>query len=415
VEHRVRVCALQELSTADVAAWERLEERALEPNAYLSPSFVLPAMRHLDHGARVLAFLVERGRRPDVELVGLALLRPAWPVRRLPLPHLGAYASRHSFLGGLLLDRGCPAAALDALFGAVRRRCWRWHGLILGRTWGDGAQAQLLRDWGECTRSTVQPLDVRERAVLRLPVDAEAHLAALSGSLRSNIKRRMRRLREQGRVEWRVSPPGAVPESMIDAFLSLEHRGWKGSAGSSLRSDPAQEAFFREVVHRFSARGRAMFTQIELDGRVIASTSNFLSGNAGFAFKVGWDPEYAKLSPGVLCEAEFLRAARTACPGLTFMDSGAEPGSYMDEIWTERRRMQTTTIALSPLARLAVAAIGELRQRRTAARARQPAPPSDAPPSVGGNASPERGGEPEGDEVAPMGMAAGPKRAVQTA
>jgi CelD/BcsL family acetyltransferase involved in cellulose biosynthesis len=364
VDCHVRIRELRELSSGDIASWGHLEDRALEPNAYLSSRFVVPAIRHLDPDGRVLVFLVERRARAMAELVGLALLCQASPTRRFPLPHLRGYASHHSFLGGILLDRSHAEVALDALLSQLRRSSWRWHGVVVDRTWGDGSQADLLRRCSETSRITLQQLDVAARAVLRLPVDAEAHFATLSAKLRSNIKRCMRQLREQGQVAWRTVPPGEVSESTVEEFLSLEHLGWKGDDGTSLRSAPAHERFFKDVVQRFSDHGRALFTRLELDGRIIAATSNFVSGDAAFAFKVAYAPQYARVSPGVLCEAEFLRAAGGLCSQLTYVDSGAAPGSYIDRIWPDRRTVQTTCLAISPLGKAVARAIDVVRHRR---------------------------------------------------
>jgi hypothetical protein len=54
--------------------------------------------------------------------------------------------------------------------------------------------------------------------------------------------------------------------------------------------------------------------------------------NAGFVFKVGWHPQYAKLGPGLLNEPELIRHAPTLCAKLAYLDSGAAPGSYIDAL-----------------------------------------------------------------------------------
>lgn len=369
--YRVLVCDAVDLSEAQIRAWVALESVAIEPNAYLSPHFVLPALRHLEPQAKVKIFLIERQVAGSSQLVGVGVFRVVPGTRRFPLPHLCAYLSAHSYLSGLLLDRDCAAEAFRALCNHVRSQSWRWHGITFERCWSDGPLADLLGDYARQEDRALRLLDEQHRAVLNLPIDSQGHMARLSSSLTQNIKRRSRRLQEQGPVAWRAHRQNGVPDAAVDAFLTLEHQGWKGESGTSLRSTSSHEVFFKEVVRRFAAEGRALFTEMTVNDDVIVSTSNFVSGNAGFAFKVGWNADYAKMSPGVLCEVEFLRAAGNICPDLAFFDSGASPGSYMDDVWPDRRIVQNSCLAVSTLGRLALDAVDAARNLK---ERRQPSP-----------------------------------------
>jgi len=47
----VRLLQWKDLTPGRLAAWADLESRALDPNAYLSPYFVVPAQRYLSSHA----------------------------------------------------------------------------------------------------------------------------------------------------------------------------------------------------------------------------------------------------------------------------------------------------------------------------------------------------------------------------
>lgn len=364
---RFEVVAPSAIDTGFELAWAALEERALEPNPYLSPDFVLPALAHLEVRERV-RLLVVRRRDAAGTMVALGLFHVSPGSRRMPLPHLRGFLGPHSFLGGLLLDRDDAEPALQALFDGLRTHAWRWQGLVLERCWSDGPQAELLRRLVEQRKWHHQSFDPMSRAVLPLPLDADAHLARLSPSLRQNLRRCGRRLEERGRVDWVVHRGPAWPAQVVEDFLALEHMGWKGQAGTSLRADPSQERFFRDMTARFARRGRVLFTQLRLDGQPVAATSNLVAGGVGFAFKVGWNPAFAKLSPGMLCEAEFLRQAGRDCPDLRQFDSGAAPGSYIDDVWLARRHTHTCVIATTAAARMAMGMTQVLRATRDIGR-----------------------------------------------
>jgi CelD/BcsL family acetyltransferase involved in cellulose biosynthesis len=358
-----------------VSGWAELESRALEPSAYLSPHFVLPAVRYLDPERPVLALVVESrqggiGGRPTVAAV--LVCRPVPGTRGFPLPHLRAYRSQHSYHSGVLVDRELAPEALAALLDHVSRRMWRWHGIEFETMWGDGAAYEVLKNlcadrgmqlsrWNEMTRAVLYPRADAERIQQRVSAEDRA------------LKRRRRRLEEQGEVAWSVVCEGGVSERSIEAFLDLEHRGWKGDNKSSLRSQARGEAFFRAVVAGMGARDRAVFMELRLDGKVVATTSNFLSGCCGFAFKIGWLPELAKLSPGRLIEAELLRQLYThqALLPLEFLDSGAPEGSYIESLWPGRRPLISLGVACTRVGHSVLGAVHLARTLYRAHRSRQ--------------------------------------------
>lgn len=344
-----RVVDARDVSEADRQAWLALEERALEPNVNYSPLFALPALRHLDPGLKVHLHLAERsdagGQR---RLVGVALVHARRPNGLCPLPYLAAYQTRHAFLGHWLLDREGAGDVAEALLRQIRRT-HRWAGaVVLTDCPVDGEQVAVMR---EAASRLGLPTDIVNRTERAMLVPAEGGLESLRQQLRkqfSNVERCRRRLQEQGTLDWQLLR-GRIPESAIEDFLNVEHGGWKRESGTSLRSNPGDEAFFREMSRGFSDADRALFTELRLDGRVIASTSNYLCGRAGFAFKVGWDDAFRKFGLGIFNEAEFVREAPRLCGDLAYMDSGSQPASFIEMLWPRRRQMGTLVI-LGPLA-----------------------------------------------------------------
>ena len=366
-----------------VAAWSDLEARALEPNAYLSPHFILPSARHLDPGLPLLALLVERdGGGTGPQLVAAMVAQSVVGTRSFPVPHLVAYRSRHAFLTGILLDRDHAAAALDALFDHLGRQWWQWNGIEFDSAWGDGDTYNLLLQISKRRRMRVQVWNESKRAVLLPHVD-RARIDEIEAGETRNLRRRLKRMSEKGEVKWSIVARGGIPEASTEAFIDLEHQGWKGDNKSSLRSSRAGEAFFREVVAGFGAQDRAVFVELLLDGKVVATTSNFISGQAGFAFKIGWLPELANLSPGRLAELGLLRNlySHDVLAKLTFWDSGAPEGSYIENLWPGRRALVTLGIGSSLVGASALAAVHTARAIKRQVRAHRAARATAAPPA----------------------------------
>jgi CelD/BcsL family acetyltransferase involved in cellulose biosynthesis len=328
-----RFLALAELDAATVDAWADLERRAVEPNVFLSPHFVLPALRHLEPELRPVILTVSR---PGGALVGLGVFRDRPAAKRFPLRHLRAFCSIHSYLSGWLLDREHAREAIGALLGRLSARGTPWHGLVFAHLPADEGHRLMLEaagslgghwfEYARCTRATLEVAEAGER-----------HINEQFSSQRLKALRRKRRqLEDSGPVTWTLQAAPEI-EGCIDRFLHLEHSGWKGAAGESLLSSRANEAFFRDMVEGLRREGRVFFTELSVGSEVVSSTSNLVSGNEGFAFKIGWDPRYATMSVGILNEVELIRHAPALLGHLTRLDSGSEPGSYMEEMWRGRR------------------------------------------------------------------------------
>ena len=68
---RVRTIRAAELTPEVVQAWADLEARSLHSNAFLSPYFILPSIRHLTSDKNILILLVESPSPYELHSVGI--------------------------------------------------------------------------------------------------------------------------------------------------------------------------------------------------------------------------------------------------------------------------------------------------------------------------------------------------------
>ena len=353
------VVPLNNVDDALIAEWRDLEARALVPNAFLSPRFVMPLARHLPEHANidlVLSYDRSGGRKRLVGLTPIEQYRMARfsseerdrMAKSLFLPHARFLASKYSFLGSSLLDRGDAAGAAARLLAGLRRavplsqmaffvsmpeeEAALWRGAAAG-----DPRATFVSQ--SRPRPTLVPKDCGE----------EYLRAGMSKSRYKDLGRVRRRLEDRGKVEWRLIRDRArVPEA-AETFLRLEHMGWKGEERSSLLSLPERADFFRAFIANFAETGDLFFCELLCGGAVVASTVNVISGDVGYAFKVSWDPEFAQMSPGMLNEVETIRAASELLGDLRYIDSCTGEQCYIDRLWTTRRTLADGVLVLGPL------------------------------------------------------------------
>jgi CelD/BcsL family acetyltransferase involved in cellulose biosynthesis len=353
----ITVYGPHELDSSILQQWQDLEDRAIESNAYLSPSFILPAIKYLTPSVQPMIICIESISGVDRKLIGVGVFEFNTGTRNFPLPHVIAYRSPHSYLSGLLIDKDVVEPTLKAFFMYFQslRGC---YGIKFENRTADTPMAlqldlvasRLKIAWIERAR--------KKRAIL-IPQKANSTFpeSTLSHKKNKSLRRGMNFLSKIGNVSWQVVSGKQVDRDCIDRFLNLEHRSWKGTEGTSLLSNPHEEAFFREMINGFAQNGRAFFAELALDDRVIASTSNLISSKAGFAFKIGWDQKFAQGSPGILNEVELTENAAKLFPHLAYIDSGAEEGSYIDKLWPDRYALVSGFYATRTLARPVLTAV----------------------------------------------------------
>lgn len=369
-QYRVRVLRSTEIDDALISAWADLEARAMIPNAFLSPYFVVPAIKHLEISSDILGVFVEKTQGGYSSLIGVAIFKVKKPTRQFPLVHLAAFESIHSYLSGFLIDKDHANDARNKIYEFITSGEHPWHGLYIN----NGSPEDFLTEEANITSSDFgmkwTTLSSWQRAVFHTTDQNNDVISSLSKHLKKNYKRSIRNLQELGKLEWKYIREKNLLDQSADEFIRLEHMGWKGEEGTSIYSDSRHINFFKEMVHGFGRENRAFFAELSLNERVISSTSNLTSGNVGFAFKVGWDTHFAKYAPGVVNEIQLLEHKNDALNGLKFIDSSASPDSYISRIWTGRRTIVEGIFTLTNTGRLALSSIQTLRKIKTSLLAR---------------------------------------------
>ena len=386
---RIRGLKIGDLTTHDMAAWRELESNALEPNAYLSHHFLLPALRFLDPDHLTTLYFLERKNVVGWALCAIVPLSKAPRDRHIPLSHYCVYHSIHTFLGGMLVHRDDAEKHLDTLF-----KYWcktNHHGVTFKSCHIDGPTERILSRIAMNYGMTRLEIDVFERAMMHPSELGESDQKVRLPSRLKKIRSAKNKLTKIGPIQFITYRGREISDDVIERHIRLEHMGWKGENGSSLRSKPEHEKFFREMVIGFCADNRGFFAELWAGDHLIHSSSNLTSGKTGFAFKVGFDPEFSQYSPGIMGELELMRCAPDLLADLEIIDSGSVAGSFIEELWPGRHRIATVVYATSTIGNLALAASTQVRtfKRRWALRRASDgkAKPSDSNNAENGQAS----------------------------
>ncbi|QCB54362.1 GNAT family N-acetyltransferase [Sphingopyxis sp. PAMC25046] len=341
----VRVVDPLSLSSELAAAWDRLAGEASEPNPFAERWCLQSALHLLDPERQARLVLVRDGS--DGPVIGVMPVASALHYGRLPLRHVTGWAHPNHFHGAPLVRAGFESLFWSILLGWCDAAPWARTLLHVPRLTEDGPLHRALVDVARVRGGEARVVHREERALLESALSPDEYWdTAVRAKKRKELRRQANRLAEEGAVGVRRWQAGEGLDPWIDAFLTLEARGWKGRAGSALASHGDTAAWFRAILTGAADTGKLDMRALDLDGRPLAMLVNFLCPPGGFSFKTAFDEDYARFSPGVLLQQANLDLLDD--PKIAWIDSCAAPGHPMiDSVWRERRSLVWVNVPLS--------------------------------------------------------------------
>ncbi len=172
-------------------------------------------------------------------------------------------------------------------------------------------------------RASTEPSNVSVE--MDLPAGFDAYLDKLNSKQHHEVKRKLRRLEELGKINYR----SIETKTEIEANLPLFFRFFTQS-----RSDKANflssemESFFHDLILAMAADNLARLGILELDGKPVSAALYFDYKGARYLYNSGYDPAYGEFSVGLLSKVYSIRDAIDR--GLKRYDflKGAEPYKY---------------------------------------------------------------------------------------
>ena len=328
---------------------DHLAARSVEPNVFFNPRFLAPAMPRLEDREVFLAVMRdENDQRSRLRfLLPYSVERPALG---LGPAIMRGWSNPYGPLGTPLIDRDDPVGIIDDFLAMLTRPSLSLPNvLVLPDMLLDGEAASLIRTAAMGRNLPVLTADTRERACLNSDMDGDDYLRQSLNSHHFREYRRLwRRLSEKGQLEHHVARQPDEVRRGCESFLTLELMGWKGRERTALASDRYQAAFVREAVDRLSQNDMVRIHTLSLDGETVAALIVFIERGVAYTWKTAYDESLSPYSPGALLMIEATKAHLDDL-NIALTDSCAAPDHpQMDRLWSERRRIGTLIVGLTP-------------------------------------------------------------------
>jgi hypothetical protein len=283
-----------------------LPERALAliaaaPSYDLTAPYLEAMARHtLAPGERVQLVWLGAGA-DDVPAALLPLVRnePAGlPLHRRSVRALANYYN--GCFAPLVTPAADPALVVNGLAQALVTELGPWESLDLNPLDTDAPLVAALADRLRRRRCFVQRyfrfgnwyLDVAGRS-------CDEYLESLPSRLRNTLKRKGRKLEQQGNATYEVLATEEGLDATLDEYERVYARSWKQGESYPL--------FIRDVAHAFVKRGWLRLGVLRIAGEAAATQLWFVYNRTASIFKLAYDPRYTEHSVGSLLTAHLMR------------------------------------------------------------------------------------------------------------
>jgi len=327
--------------------WRTLAEHALEPNVFYEPAFALAAAPVFHPQAGALCVTTARG-----DLTGLIPLAVEQRRYGFSLPLLSVMTHPFGPLGTPLLAHEDAEVVIGTALDHLR------HDETMPRILRmpllpDGPFAAALERALQQRALPFRQFNRHRRALLAPGAARASYLdRAIGAKIRKEFRRLRRRLSELGTLTHQQATAAPEVMRMLEQFLALERRGWKGRAGSAAAQRADVLAFMQQAVGELAREGKARADLLSLDGRPLAAIVTLRSGDTAWSWKIAYDEDFARYSPGVQTMLDLSQALLDDAT-LKRVDSCATPDHPMiDHLWRERLPLGDWMILLDPRARL---------------------------------------------------------------
>ena len=268
-----------------VRAWIRLDQQAILPTQ--SHSFAAALSETLLTDSHMAVLLT-----PSVE--GANAL--------LPLCRNSGFFARWRSMGSLEVFEPidalyADAAAADALARSLARQR---RPVRLDRLPSQSAMVPALKK-AMRGRGYVSVRSAVPTPTIELCERWKAPDACFNARRRSDFRRAARKAQEIGSVTYEVQSP--EPDSfdrLFDEAVGVELRSWKNAAGSAIGVDPGKEKFFRTFFRSASEEGTFRLAFLRIDGQAVAMQMALERLDRYWLFKIGYNEEFGRCSPGTL-------------------------------------------------------------------------------------------------------------------
>jgi len=292
----------------------------LEPHAKAWDELVarLPEQSVIDSHAWISTFL-ERRLSPEKqwccllaydgsELVGvLPLIISSRHICGLPRKQISAPTDAHTRSVSLVAAPGKEARVIESFLSSLNKVDPKWYSVYLERI---PAASPLIQYFDQGARGMPAFHEFFNMGVYLPTIGHFADFrSSLKKSFRTNLTTAANRLNRYENVYYEILEGEKAKPTDLERFMKVEVVNWKGQVGSAIIQSSDLIEFYSQLANRLARRGWLEWHFLVAEGKTIAGNLAIKCGRTLFIWKLGYDEDYAKCSPGTMLFEQVVKRA----------------------------------------------------------------------------------------------------------
>jgi CelD/BcsL family acetyltransferase involved in cellulose biosynthesis len=285
------------------AAWQDLLDRSLKetgtPYFFLQVRWLQTWAAHYSVGKRLFLAVAEDGEGKWVG--GVPLMLGMGRAGRFQVAKLEfAGAPYMDCMTLLAVDDAACSETLRLILDWSQKELKGWVAFEMRELPAEGALASAIQSQAAAAKLPVYTKICSNAPLLDLKsFDEEGKV--VSKNLRSNIKRRTKKLTKEGEAEfWFGFPDAKSWSALFEEIVQVEAASWKADGEARLLEGDSK-IFSNELWSKLAPSGDLAVGTIRLDGKLIAYHWGFRSdGNRFLSYNLAYDSDFHNFSPGTL-------------------------------------------------------------------------------------------------------------------
>jgi len=170
------------------------------------------------------------------------------------------------------------------------------------------------REFSDAIRNAAADRRVSEEVIQRSPYleltgDWDSYEGSLSPSFRQGLRRKGRRLQNEGEVAVECYDGRENLEELFREGLEVESSRWKAEQGTAIASRVETRDFYEAIARWLSEEEALRLWFLRVAGAPLAFRMDLIVEGVYYHLKGGYDPVSARFSPGLLLQHETVRHA----------------------------------------------------------------------------------------------------------
>ena len=257
-------------------------------------------MLPMQHTAWVLTAAEYLGSKQDIVTFDVDDSRVG---QRMPMTHIGIHPKRLSLVGAQ--ETGEPGDLVwESNAGLERLACRLAHqslAIVLPRVPANSPSIVALKR-AFIGRGLVVVRKAEGTPFIDLDASWKNPRSKFNAGRRSDFRRAERHAEKSGGLTFEIHEnlSESALDSLLDEAYAVEARSWKGESGTALTGDQILGSFFREYARAAMRQGTLRLALMRVGGVAVGMQIAIQCQERFWLLKIGYDPSYARCSPGNL-------------------------------------------------------------------------------------------------------------------